>query len=531
MTMTGCLPWQIYSTGYYVLNASCGLQWRERYEMIKGICEGLFYLHEKRILHLDLKPSNILLDDYMVPKISDFGLSRCLDKDQTRIFTSNILGTMGYLAPEFYGGELSFASDIYSLGIIIVEILTGQKGYPENDDVLEMWMNRLEETDQWEVQLEQVRVCINIGIECMDPNPKKRPVAHHITNRLDKTPSTIETGISSSPVEQQVSFLKDQYCQEKIAKLSSKYLGTGIKEHAESEELVQFVAIPRQEGPGDQWSLWGSQDTKQNVIPQGASISSSNSGLLYKLNNLDIFNRKARRNYVKYGGPTLEKIECVKIFRREALKPILKDVNLLGRGPFAEVYLGILDKVSVVVKKHISGSMQENDRFVNEAITHSRLIHKNIVRLIGCCVEVENPMLVYEFFSKDSLHEILHSNKRVPLNLAVRLSIAAQSAGAIAYMHSALDTKFLHGDVKSANILLDDHFVPKISDFGISRFAALDCNLTRMVTGDVSYMDPVYLQTGVLTEQSDVYNFGVVMLELLTRRGGGLNFEFSKRFP
>ncbi|VAI53225.1 unnamed protein product [Triticum turgidum subsp. durum] len=166
--------------------------------------------------------------------------------------------------------------------------------------------------------------------------------------------------------------------------------------------------------------------------------------------------------------------------------------------------------------------MRESDRFVNEAITHSRLIHKNIVRLIGCCVEVDNPMLVYEFFSKDSLHEILHSNKRVPLNLAVRLSIAAQSAGAIAYMHSALDKQFLHGDVKSANILLDDQFVPKISNFGISSFVALDCNLTRMVTGDMSYMDPVYLHTGVLTEQNDVYNFGVVMLELLTRRGGSI---------
>uniref|UniRef100_A0A8I6WKJ8 non-specific serine/threonine protein kinase n=1 Tax=Hordeum vulgare subsp. vulgare TaxID=112509 RepID=A0A8I6WKJ8_HORVV len=119
----------------YITDASHGLGWRERYQIIKGICEGLCHLHEKRILHLDLKPANILINDHMVPKIADFGLSRCLDKEQTRDFTSNLCGSLGYLAPEFYSGHVSFASDIYSLGVIIVEILTGQKGYSEDDNV------------------------------------------------------------------------------------------------------------------------------------------------------------------------------------------------------------------------------------------------------------------------------------------------------------------------------------------------------------------------------------------------------------
>ncbi|VAH41836.1 unnamed protein product [Triticum turgidum subsp. durum] len=119
----------------YITDASHGLGWRERYQIIKGICEGLCYLHERRILHLDLKPANILIDNHMIPKIADFGLSRCLDKEQTRVFTSNLCGSMGYMAPEFYSGNISFASDIYSLGVIIVEILTGQKGYSEDDNI------------------------------------------------------------------------------------------------------------------------------------------------------------------------------------------------------------------------------------------------------------------------------------------------------------------------------------------------------------------------------------------------------------
>ena len=74
-------------------DVSCGLKWRDRYRIIKGSCEGLLHLHENRILHLDLKPGNILIADHMVPKIADFGLSRCLDEDQTRAFTSHLCGS------------------------------------------------------------------------------------------------------------------------------------------------------------------------------------------------------------------------------------------------------------------------------------------------------------------------------------------------------------------------------------------------------------------------------------------------------
>ena len=178
-------------------------------------------------------------------------------------------------------------------------------------------------------QLEQVSVCIKIGIECMDPSPKNRPVARDINGRLQKTTSTVvETGIDSSSVEQQVCFLKEQYCHEKIAKLSSEYLGKDIKEHVGTEELAEYVGTLKEEHwqqgqeevPGDQW---GAQDTKQNFIQQGASISSSSSGLLYKLNSLDIFNTKARTNYLRYGGLILEKVSLIKLFKKGELKTFL----------------------------------------------------------------------------------------------------------------------------------------------------------------------------------------------------------------
>ncbi|KAF7012826.1 hypothetical protein CFC21_026978 [Triticum aestivum] len=228
--------------------------------------------------------------------------------------------------------------------------------------------------------------------------------------------------------------------------------------------------------------------------------------------------RKMKQLYMKNGGPALEKANNIKIYRREELKPILKSTNFIGKGCFGEVYKGYLDNRLVAVKKPVEGIVAHNEQFANEVIIQSQVIHKNIVRLIGCCLEVDIPMLVYEFLSKGSLDDILHSNSKVPLDLNVRLNIAAESAEGLAYMHSKTGKIILHGDVKPANILLDDDYAPKVSDFGISRMIARDKEHTTSVIGDRTYMDPVYLQTGLLTEKSDVYSFGVLLLELVSRR-------------
>uniref|UniRef100_A0ACD5ZGI7 Uncharacterized protein n=1 Tax=Avena sativa TaxID=4498 RepID=A0ACD5ZGI7_AVESA len=188
------------SLDQYITDTSKGLQWRDRYLIIKGICRGLHYLHQKNIVHLDLKPANILLGANLVAKIADFGLSRCFGETQSRTFTDNIGGTLGYLAPEFSNGEITYKFDIYSLGVIIVEILTGKKGYHDVDKVVESWSDMLEQS-QSDVQMEQVQVCAEIGMECIDFNPKKRPDTQHIINRLDKIETLdgyIETGAITS---------------------------------------------------------------------------------------------------------------------------------------------------------------------------------------------------------------------------------------------------------------------------------------------------------------------------------------------
>ncbi|KAK3140193.1 hypothetical protein QOZ80_5AG0397350 [Eleusine coracana subsp. coracana] len=187
----------------YISNASQGLEWMTRFHIIKGVCEGLHYLHQQKIVHLDLKPANILLDRYKVPKIADFGLSKCFDEKQTRAMTSNMFGSLGYMAPECYDGLITFKSDIYSLGIVIIEILTGQKGYPEIENVLGSWTARFG-TSQGDMRLEPVRICAEIGIECTDFNPAKRPVTQHIIQRLAEVECTyglIKSDLFISPSE------------------------------------------------------------------------------------------------------------------------------------------------------------------------------------------------------------------------------------------------------------------------------------------------------------------------------------------
>ncbi|XP_044950147.1 protein PSK SIMULATOR 1-like [Hordeum vulgare subsp. vulgare] len=183
---------------------SCGLEWRIRYDIIKGVCSGLHYLHaECRIVHLDLKPQNILLDDSMVPKLADFGMSRLFGQQESRVITESRGGTLGYMAPEYINnGVISTKSDIFSLGTIIIELLTGSREYPQSsetpfehfiENVIANWRHRLEKTLSHRALLacsEQINRCIVLGLNCFDLDPHKRPSARDILQTLNELEST-----------------------------------------------------------------------------------------------------------------------------------------------------------------------------------------------------------------------------------------------------------------------------------------------------------------------------------------------------
>ena len=217
-------------------------------------------------------------------------------------------------------------------------------------------------------------------------------------------------------------------------------------------------------------------------------------------------------------------VETIHILTEKEIKKATDNFSedrVLGCGGHRMVYRGTLDdnkEVAIKKSKVIDDDCREE--FVNEIIILSQINHRNIVRLLGCCLEVDVPMLVYEFISNGTLFEFLHGyDHKSPIPLDLRLKIATQSAEALAYIHSSTSRTILHGDVKSLNILLDNEYNAKVSDFGASARKPMDkIDFIMLIQGTLGYLDPETFVSHHLTDKSDVYSFGVVLIELLTRK-------------
>ncbi|KAK6940588.1 Serine-threonine/tyrosine-protein kinase, catalytic domain [Dillenia turbinata] len=196
--------------------------------------------------------------------------------------------------------------------------------------------------------------------------------------------------------------------------------------------------------------------------------------------------------------------------------------RVLGEGGFGRVYHGIMEDGTEVAVKLLTRDNRSGDReFIAEVEMLSRLHHRNLVKLIGICIEERTRCLVYELVRNGSVESHLHGADKTkdPLDWDARMKIALGAARGLAYLHEDSNPRVIHRDFKASNVLLEDDFTPKVSDFGLAREATEGSHhISTRVMGTFGYVAPEYAMTGHLLVKSDVYSYGVVLLELLSGR-------------
>lgn len=267
-----------------------------------------------------------------------------------------------------------------------------------------------------------------------------------------------------------------------------------------------------------------SVDLKQTLPPVSSNISKLSSGA-------DRFRSRSNGEQSKRELPSPKDAPGVNIaahiFTFRELAAATKNFRpecFLGEGGFGRVYKGRLESTGqvVAVKQLDRNGLQGNREFLVEVLMLSLLHHPNLVNLIGYCADGDQRLLVYEFMPLGSLEDHLHDlpPEKEPLDWNTRMKIAAGAARGLEYLHDKASPPVIYRDFKSSNILLEEGFHPKLSDFGLAKLGPTGdkSHVSTRVMGTYGYCAPEYAMTGQLTVKSDVYSFGVVFLELITGR-------------
>ncbi|KAG5527699.1 hypothetical protein RHGRI_028590 [Rhododendron griersonianum] len=461
--------------------------WKERLQICINTARGLDYLHntEQGVIHRDVKTTNILLDENWVAKIADFGLSK-MGTTQTHVST-DVKGTFGYLDPEYYlTHRLTKKSDVYAFGVVLFEVLCARPPVDMRDDSneeersLPLWAQQcmkkrmhdqiIDPYLRGQIPPKCLKLFVKVANKCLHEHPQGRPTMAEVEGRLEHI---------------LVSYGNIPKCRKSVSKV-----------------IMGCACIP-------------AHGIVLAMMSKNHAISRYGSG--------NEFPRQLRRDPFK--------VSAARLYRRFKLAQIQAATNnfhenlAIGDVGYTRAYKGLIDRGSteVAIRRWKEGKSRERnlDQFTAEIQVQSQLRHHHIVPLVGYCNDKNELILVYEYMVNKSLHHHLYGDNRGSLPWEKRLEICIGAARGLQYLHTGTKQTIIHHNLKPTSILLDENWAAKLSSLEFSIVLPTNgstATCSTFVAGNVGYMDPEYLASSKLTIKTDVYSFGVILLEVLCGR-------------
>ncbi|KAL3629466.1 hypothetical protein CASFOL_026688 [Castilleja foliolosa] len=507
------------------------LTWKQRLNICIGAGRGLDYLHTgHRVIHRDVKTSNILLDENFVAKVSDFGLAKHEDRNkliQSHIST-RVKGTRGYLDPHYlHTRKLTRKTDTYAFGVVLFEILCGRPAVDlsvaEDEHILTIWARgKINEGEvdhivvsslREEMSPASLKTFVGVAERCLRDDPKNRPTMSQVVQQLElaleqhdnkQVLVVTETASDSDDINSSISDGRDSAStrQSLVASTHAPYLTSLAEEQTIRQSVSDVHQSVRRATARKPQRLWPWDTIWNRVKP-----SKKNDTLSEISDEQNI--RLTKYNWDMIAAATNQFSTNHEIQRRA----------------FGIVYKGVLPNGQLVHVKTYSPSFRDGRKFKNEIRFLSNLQHRNIIKLLGYCKHIDEKLLIYEFVGNESLDILIDDQSHLHqlLQWEVRLRIIKGIARGLIYLHQDSGLKVIHRDIKPGNILLDNEMNPKICDFGIARTLVEDYSeLETQIAGTPGYISPECFLHGKYSVKSDVYSFGIIILEILSGRTVGI---------
>ncbi|KAM7462747.1 hypothetical protein LguiA_030868 [Lonicera macranthoides] len=567
----GTLAEHLYTTGKDGRTFTPTLSWVQRLKICIGAAHGLDYLHtgtgiKHRVIHRDVKSSNILLDENWAAKISDFGLSKIGPTSHScSQVSTKVKGTFGYLDPEYFlTHRLTRKSDVYAFGVVLFEVLCGRRALDVRLDVeqrgLAGWAQHcikegtldriIDPFLRGEISSNSLSTFVQIADQCLHIFSKKRPSVAEVV-------ASLESALALQEREDSAMFNENIFTASGVYDLQKK-----IDSSIEKQELMNdgngglhndIIQLGDTSGGPSRVKTAKIMTFRRMVhslflgIPRMNSVHSDPK----RLSKNSINSKKKGRKDKAFPSKDADVVPQVppsgqistsdlKIFTLDELKTATRNFNtLLGKGDLGDIFLGWVNEVTyapslvgvgmaIAVKKLDPRDFQRHLGGQIELRLLGRVSHPNLASIRGYCMENQEFFVVYEYMREymqnGSLKSHLFREDVEPLSWFTRLKIAIGAARGLAFFHTMVK-EVIYNQFQTSCILLDGVKLA-VLDFNVKlwnfEFAgAISCSpftiyVPTRLTGKYLYRDPEYWTTGSLTMKSDVYGFGLVLLELLT---------------